>query len=95
MKILFFLFICLLLTCSSAFAQEPNITELRAITQAGGSLIVDLDKKKYTTSELKMLAESLKYEATLTIKMSARNRLTVTQCAQIAQSNPGKVAFWF
>lgn len=95
MKILFFLFISLFLTCGCVFAQEPNITELRAITQAGGSLIVDLDKRKYTASELKMLAESLKYEATLTIKMSAKNRLSVSQCVQIAQSNPGKVVFWF
>lgn len=77
-----------------AYAAEMGSAELRAIVQAGGSLILDLDKGRWTANELAMLAANLKYNSTLTIKMSGK-KLTAVQCAQIASASPGHVVFWF
>ena len=77
-----------------SFGAEPSITLLKQITQAGGSLILDLDKQAYTVTQLRDLASSLKYQATLTIKMG-RNPLSSNQCSQIARARPGQVIFWF
>ncbi|RRD69055.1 MULTISPECIES: hypothetical protein [unclassified Desulfovibrio] len=85
--------LCALLT-SPCLAGEKNVTELRQIAQAGGSLIVDMDKRRYTVTELINVASALIQGATLTIKMDD-NALTVTQCAQIARAKPGQVRFWF
>ncbi len=83
---------CWLPACANAAGK--SITELMSITQAGGSLIIDLDKKAYSATELAALAASLKFEATLTIK-SATGKLSTTQCIQIARARPGHVVFWF
>lgn len=95
MKILALIFF-LLFSCvpQLARAQEPGIPALMQITQAGGSLVLDLDKSRYTVTQLVSLAASLKYQATLTIKLGSKP-LTAVQCAQIAKARPGQVVFWF
>lgn len=89
-----FIIFAFLFISQVSFGAEPSIPMLKQITQAGGSLIVDLDKQSYTVSQLLDLASSLKFQATLTIKMG-QSHLSATQCAQIARARPGQVVFWF
>lgn len=88
------LFQCALALSCPAFAQGPSTNMLKQITQAGGSLILDLEKYPYSVSQLADLASSLKFQATLTIKASPKS-LSAAQCAQIAKARPGQVIFWF
>lgn len=92
-KVLPFALACLLLA-QPAICADKSLADLRRIAEAGGGFILDLDKKDYTVSELVSLASSLKYQATLTIKVGGAN-LSTSQCAQIAKARPGQVVFWF
>ena len=78
----------------TAAAERLSVAELKLITQAGGALIIDLESQPLTVVQLADLAASLKFQATLTIKMG-RKPLTATQCAQVARARPGQVIFWF
>lgn len=95
MKLFPFLVLQLVFSCAApVWAEEPSLSMLKQITQAGGSLILDLEKQDYTVSQLVDLASSLKYQSTLTIKM-VKGKLSPVQCAQIAKARPGQVIFWF
>lgn len=91
------LVLILFLLAMPALAQGREMTssELRQIVQAGGSLIVELEKHNLSVSELAMLAGNLKEKATLTIKTGPRAGLTANQCAQIVRARSGQVIFWF
>ena len=84
----------LLLLASPAIAASKNTQELRQIAQAGGSLIIDLDRSSYSVSELRQIALSLNHGATLTIRTGSKS-LSVPECLQIIQARPGHVRFWF
>ncbi len=90
-------FLCLtfLLLASPCPAAEKNVSELRIIAQAGGSLVLDMSKHAYSTSELIAIASSLNHGASLTIRMQGSPELSTAQCAQIARAKPGQVRFWF
>lgn len=95
MKILQAAGLIFILLCGTAYAaSEPSVTALMQITQAGGSLVLDLEKHSYTVTQLATLAASLKFQATLTLKMSSQP-LNAAQCIQIAKARPGQVIFWF
>lgn len=95
MKILIvFLLQFIILWSAPVWPEEPSVNMLKQITQAGGSLIIDLEKQSYTVSQLLDLASSLKYQSTLTIK-TGKGRLSPVQCAQIASAKPGQIIFWF
>ena len=76
------------------FGQEIPASALRNIIDAGGSVILDMDKNVYSAAELISLARALKYNATLTIRLGSERRFSVPECLQIAKSNPGHVVFW-
>lgn len=84
-----------LLSSGVSISAEMNFSELKFIVQAGGSLIIDLEKNHLGVSELVTLASNLKYNSTLTIKMAPGKSFTSSQCAQIAKASPGHVVFWF
>lgn len=84
---------CLLLPLS-AYAGELSFAELRRIADAGGSIGVNLDARKYSPNELMLIAQSLKHGAILTIKMKQQH-LTANECVRIAHANPGRVRFVF
>lgn len=95
MKILIvFILQFLVLWSAPVWPEEASISMLKQITQAGGSLILDLEKQRYTVPQLLDLASSLKYQSTLTIK-AGKGILSPVQCAQIARARPGQVIFWF
>ena len=79
----------------SAWAGGMSVNELRQIAQAGGSIVVDLEERDYSVTELAVVAAALAHGATLTIRVSDRKRLPVAQCLQIAKTRPGQVCFWF
>lgn len=95
MKVLIVLLLQLMLFWSvPVWAEEISIAALKQITQAGGSLILDLEKQRFTVTQLVDLASSLKYQSTLIIKGS-KGILSPPQCVQIAKARPGQVSFWF
>lgn len=94
MKILSGLMLLLLLASPAAAAATKNTQELRQIAQAGGSLIIDLERNSYSVSELRQIALSLNHGATLTIRTGSKS-LSVPECLQIIQARPGQVKFWF
>lgn len=89
--ILLFTVFTLISTCWGA---GKTVAELRMIAQAGGSLILDLDKHAYSASELHTIAASLHKEATLTI-LAGPSALSAAECARIAKVAPGRVIFRF
>lgn len=97
MKIsIFSLCLIALLLTSPCLAAGKSTSELRLIAQAGGSLVLDMSKHAYSTSELIAIASSLRHGASLTIRMRQDgSELSATQCAQIARAKPGQVRFWF
>ena len=94
-KLLLSLCLAALLAVPALAAGGMNVNDLRQIAQAGGSIIVDLDDRAYSVTELAAVAAALAHGATLTVKMDGKVRLSVTQCVQIAKARPGQVTFWF
>lgn len=93
-RIILIISLLYVLLASPCLAGEKTVAELCQIAQAGGSLLVDLDKRLYSTIELATIAATLNHGATLTIKMGD-NALSVSQCTQITRAKPGQVQFWF
>lgn len=85
----------LLFYCHTLPRYEKSANELRLITSAGDSLIVDLRRHGYSVSELIAIASSLNHGASLTIRMQGSPELSTAQCIQIAKAKPGQVRFWF
>ena len=93
--LVFFLFIQLAWFFPAKSATAMTVTELLQLTQAGASLELDLRQNSYTSVDLIRLAQSLKFQSTLTIIMPAKGGLTIAQCMQIARARPGQVIFRF
>lgn len=93
-------FVCLaclavLLSTSPCLAGDKSVSELRQIVQAGGSLILDMSNRRYSTTELLTLAAALRGNASLTIRMDRGGELSTADCLRLSKARPGQVRFWF
>ncbi len=93
-SIILVLFAALLLT-SPCLAAPKSMSELRQLCASGASLILDMSSHRYSVSELRMLAQALRSNATLTIRMDRGGELSTAECLQLSRARPGQIRFWF
>lgn len=90
-----FVLLTALLPTPPCLAAPKSMSELRQLCASGASLILDMSTHRYSVSELRMLAQALRGNATLTIRMDRGGALSTAECLQLSRTRPGQIRFWF